>query len=198
MTQMWHQRAAPYGFKGSAAFPISVGGKVWGAFTVYSTAVGGFGDEEVRLLKEGAQNIGFALDNIELGLQKRETEKALAESEQRYHSLVELSPDAILIFREEGKINYVNAAGLRLFGASSPNDLIGKQMLDIVAPGYKEQVSQRLRIESRRLQAVPVVESKAVRLDGTTVDVEVTAGQLSFKQISSAGHLPGYHPAQTD
>ncbi|HXA65120.1 MAG TPA: PAS domain-containing protein [Bryobacteraceae bacterium] len=61
----------------------------------------------------------------------RQTEKALRESEERYQRLVELSPNGILVY-QLGKIVDMNAAGARLFGASSSIELIGKLLIDFV------------------------------------------------------------------
>src|SRR6266850_5159887 len=52
-------------------------------------------------------------------------EVALRESEERYRRLVELSPEAIIVHSER-KLAYVNPAAQRLWGASSPEELIGK------------------------------------------------------------------------
>ena len=58
---------------------------------------------------------------------------ALQESEDRYRTVVELIPEAIAVHRG-AKVIYVNPAAIRMFGASSPQDLVGKSILDMVHP----------------------------------------------------------------
>ncbi len=67
-------------------------------------------------------------------------EEALRESEERYRRLVELSPEAIIV-HSEGKFVYVNPAAQRLWGAACAEELIGKPVLDVVHPDYRDIVS---------------------------------------------------------
>ena len=57
---------------------------------------------------------------------RKQAEQALRESEDRYRKLVEISPDAVILHRD-GKIIYVNPAAVRLAGAGSSDELIGKR-----------------------------------------------------------------------
>ena len=94
----------------------------------------------------------------------------------RYRSLVELSPDAIFI-GEAGRIAFVNAAAVRLFGAAHADDLIGVAVLDLFHPDHHDLI--RARVQGLRTgQPAPLVEQRIVRLDGSVGDVEVTAALL--------------------
>jgi len=97
-------------------------------------------------------------------------EEQLRESEEKYRSLVELSAEATLIHRD-GKIIYTNPAGMRLLGASRPEEVLGKAILDIVHPQARDTIEA---INTRDLQEeeAPLVELLVVRLDGTTIPVE--------------------------
>jgi PAS domain S-box-containing protein len=113
---------------------------------------------------------GVALDMTE----RRRMEAALNESEARYRTLVEHSPDAIFLMSGD-QITFVNGAGVRMLGAEGPHDIVGKSAFDIVHPGYHELVRDRLRqhAEGRRFSAP--AEQTFVRADGSTVDVDVFA-----------------------
>jgi PAS domain-containing protein len=52
-------------------------------------------------------------------------------SEERYRYLTESSPDAKIVY-SDGKILFTNPVGLRMFGASSPDELIGRDIADLV------------------------------------------------------------------
>jgi len=100
--------------------------------------------------------------------------EALRQSEARYYQLFDLSPDAIVIHRK-GKIIQANAAALKLLGAASRVDLLGKPILDFVHPDFRDQVVDRTRRLIADGEPVPTLEEKYLRLDGTNVDVEVAA-----------------------
>jgi PAS domain S-box-containing protein len=97
-------------------------------------------------------------------------EMQLRESEEKYRSLVELSAEATLIHRD-GKIVYINPAGMRLLGASSPEEVLGTAILDIIHPEARGTIEA---FTSRDLQGeeTPLAELRVVRLDGTTIPVE--------------------------
>ena len=114
-------------------------------------------------------------------LEKRDkTEFALRDSEERYRRLVELSPNAIAV-HHRGKIVYVNNAGARLLGASSPSELVGKLFLEFVHPEHRELVEARLQRARNQENVDPVGEERFVRLDGRAVDAEVTVIPFSHQ-----------------
>ena len=68
---------------------------------------------------------------------KKQTERSLAESEERYRSLVELSPEAIIV-HSEGKLVYVNPAGARQMGVERPEQLLGLPVMDMLPPETRQ------------------------------------------------------------
>jgi len=109
-----------------------------------------------------------------------ETEKSLKESEARYRRLVELSPNAIIVICD-GKIVFINPAGIRLLGANSDVQVVGKLVMDFVHPDYREYAQKRLKKITQENIIAPLAEAKFIRLDGSGVDVEVTGSLLSFQ-----------------
>jgi PAS domain S-box-containing protein len=107
---------------------------------------------------------------------RRLTEEALRHSEDRYRSLVELSPDAVFVNRNN-RIVFVNQAAVRLFGASSTVELVGKDPFDLRLPEYHAIFRAR---NERCLngEAMPLIEGKILRLDGSIVDVEESAARF--------------------
>jgi len=101
----------------------------------------------------------------------KQVEDELRESEARYRALAESSPLAIFVNRND-QVILANPACVRLFGASSSEELIGREALELFDPDSRALVRERIRVDS---ETVPLVEVRIVRLDGTTVDVEATA-----------------------
>jgi PAS domain S-box-containing protein len=112
--------------------------------------------------------------------EKRELEDKIRQSEERYRRLVELSPDTIAI-HSEGKVVFMNTAGAKLLGAATPDELIGKPVMDFLHPDYWEIVKERIRQIREEGRGTPLIEEKFVRLDGTVVDVEVAAIPFTYQ-----------------
>jgi PAS domain S-box-containing protein len=105
--------------------------------------------------------------------------RALHELERRHHRLVELCPDAILV-HSEGKYVYANPAAARLFGARSPEDVIGMNVLDLVAPSFRSLKNQRIQ-QAYADGMTPLQETRFVRFDGLEIQVESTGARVEFR-----------------
>lgn len=107
-------------------------------------------------------------------------EAALRESEERYRRLVELSPEAIVV-HSEGKFVYVNPAAQKLWGAASPEELIGRRVLDVVHPVSRDMVVRRIREVEELGSPTELNEQKHLKLNGDVIDVEVTGIPFVFR-----------------
>lgn len=77
--------------------------------------------------------------------QRQQAEEALKYTHDPSHLLAELMAEAILVIGEDNRIAYVNAAGIRLLGATSPEQLIGSPLAAILPPDRQEAARQRLQ-----------------------------------------------------
>ena len=102
--------------------------------------------------------------------------KVESEPRDRYRRLVELSPDGILI-SQDNRLVFLNPAALRLFGASSPEQVLGRSPFDVFHPESHALIRERIR-QMMAGQSVPPAEEKIVRLDGVVTDVEVNSTRL--------------------
>jgi len=110
----------------------------------------------------------------------RAAEEELAFSEAKYRAIVDHTPNAVVLYNGEG-ILYANPSALRLLRAADQKDVVGKSALLFVHPDSQEIVKERMRHQLQTMQPADVVEEKFVRVDGTTVDVEVAAVPILFK-----------------
>jgi PAS domain S-box-containing protein len=165
------------GYRCCAAFPLTRDGRSTGVLVVYGNQAGYFDTEELQLLNALAGSLSFAAEWQQRERRRLEAEAALRESEQRYRAIVEVSPDAILLYRND-VVTYVNAAGLKLLRASGPGEVIGRKPLDLFVPEFHEIVSQRFKRLREKPGIEPLIEKKIVALDGTIVEVETAAASF--------------------
>jgi PAS domain S-box-containing protein len=72
---------------------------------------------------------------IQRAIEKRNTEEALRENEERFRSLVESAPDGIVISDEIGIITMWNNSAQNMFGFSS-GEIIGKPLTALMPEEY--------------------------------------------------------------
>jgi two-component system cell cycle sensor histidine kinase/response regulator CckA len=110
---------------------------------------------------------------------RKQAETALRQSEERYRSLVELSPDAIVV-HARGEIVFVNMAAVKLFGAMIRGDLLGQAIIDRIHPDYHDAVQERIRMVQSGGAVYPL-EEKILRLNGEVVEVEAVGGPIMYQ-----------------
>jgi PAS domain S-box-containing protein len=110
--------------------------------------------------------------------ERTKADPILRESAERYLQLIEVAPDAIFV-HSDWRIVLANPAMVQLFGAKGAEQLIGREVLDLIAPGSRELVRLRIQQLYDTPQSVPLAEVEYARLDGTQFSAEATA--VSFR-----------------
>lgn len=148
------------------AVPIRQAGKPVGVLSVFAGDHGHFDDELARLYEELANDLSFAREKLG-------NEAAMRESEMRYRTLVDASPDGIRVM-QGGRVVLVNPSYQRLVGAPSIASLHGRDSASNLAPKWLEIALSRMHQVLDSGHAVVPMEQEMVRDDGALVPVEVT------------------------
>ncbi len=123
----------------------------------------------------------YSTNKIEL----ERVQQELNESEERFRMLVEQLPDNILIHDLEGKILFTNASRVEVFGASSPDEIIGKNAMAFVHPDsldlVQKTIAEALEDFKNGRFSVKSIEHKLVRLDGSEFYGEATGVPFFYK-----------------
>jgi PAS domain S-box-containing protein len=167
-----------YGFASLAVVPICYRDKVIGAIHLADKQENKTSAQTVEFIENMAVLIGEAVHRFDI-----ETE--FRESEERYRQLVELSPEGIGVERDD-KIVFLNTAAVKMLGAKSSAELIGKSIFDFVHPDYRKRTHRQLEFLRRKQKSLPLRENKFVCLDGTIMDVEVAATPLVYEKGMAA------------
>jgi len=134
-----------------------------------------------KVALEAQQRLVENLQSSESILEERieERTRALKESEERYRTLVEWTPEPLAVHRD-GKVIYVNPAAINRIGAKSAQDLVGKPVLDWIHPDFHQFVLERAKNVAEFGIREPIFEEKFIKADGTVIDVEVQSTEIVF------------------
>jgi PAS domain S-box-containing protein len=112
--------------------------------------------------------------------ERKRVEAELRESEERDRKLVDLSPMAIFI-ETDGKVAFANQTALKMFGAASPEQLLGKPFLELTHPAYRELIVARMRSVSQAQAGLPPIEAKFLKLDGSIIETESISAPIEYR-----------------
>lgn len=120
--------------------------------------------------------------------ERREAEMRLRESEERYRSLVEASPDGIVVTDLEGRITTANRSTVEILGCSGMEEVLGHNVLEFIT------IEDHARaVESMRTPVGEEVfrreEYILVRKDGTRRWAEISASLLRDAQDRPTGFI---------
>ena len=102
--------------------------------------------------------------------ERKRAEEALKESEERYRTILDASPNLIVIHKD-GIITYINQSGCDLYGGQHPEEFLGRDVLAFLHPDFRELGLQRLR-KTKQGYANPAADIKIIRQDGQTAHVQ--------------------------
>lgn len=131
-----------------------------------------WGRTAVTAVRNSAGAVEYFIAMVEDITESKMAEQVLQDSENRYRSLFMHSPDAVFAALD-GEVSLVNQACLSLFGAQKDEDIVGKPILDLVAPEFRALAAKRRDILDAEGRPLPLAEMQVLRMDGKPVDVEV-------------------------
>jgi PAS domain S-box-containing protein len=111
--------------------------------------------------------------------ERKQAEKALAESEKKYRTLVDSASEAILV-AQDGMLKFVNHKTEDLAGYSEP-ELLAKPFPDFIYPDDRQMVVENY---TKRIKGVPVLPQYEFRLlckDGSARWVEINSVLIDWK-----------------
>ena len=156
--------------------------------------ISGLDDEKLAIeaVRRGAQDylIKGEVSNelliraLRYAIERKRSELALRDQEERFRSVTETAADAIVTADSHGKIQYWNQAAESLFGYSS-DEILGKPLHLIIPERHFEalaQIFKRAKTGRRERALLRNVDVEAVKADGTEVPVEISLSSWDTKE----------------
>lgn len=113
------------------------------------------------------------------GVTGKETQTELIEGYSNYNSLLELSPDAILI-HTQSQIVYANESAIQLFEAKDEGDLLGRSILETFHPAMYDLTIQDIENTSPSERQI-LLEERLISLKKKEIVAEITGGPITYK-----------------
>ena len=111
---------------------------------------------------------------------RRKMEDALRESESRLRAILDNSRDAIAVSKE-GFLTFVNPAYVSLFGYESADELIGKPIIDVIAPQSRDFVAEIIKKHAAGGSPPSFYVETALKKDGSSFPAEVAVSSYAVK-----------------
>jgi len=172
----WREAYRKAGLGCAASFPLRLHGKILGTFTVAFAEPNYYDDTLMSLFSKVADNISLFLERRNWEKERVLAQRAIERGEERYRTLVDLLPDSVQVY-ESGVLKFINRSGAAMYGASTPEALLGikfSALLDPIARSIAKQRLEDLSIEERN---APIVYPTK-RLDGTVFYLEISSSRF--------------------
>ena len=107
--------------------------------------------------------------------ERKQAEEILRESEERYQSILNASPDGITLVDLEGRMLMVSPAALAMCGCEREEELLGRPVTDLIVSEDRGRAAANLVLLLQGTIPGPNAY-RALRPDGSTFDLEVSDG----------------------
>jgi PAS domain S-box-containing protein len=133
--------------------------------------------------------------------ERKKAERDLRESEERFRTIVDTTPECVTVVSPNGTLLYMNSSGLKMIGADRAETVVGKDVYALIAPEDRDAVRDfnertcRGERGSLEFDIIPLnggrrhMETHAAPLlnnDGTVVQLAVTRDVTERKLVEEA------------
>ncbi len=135
--------------------------------------------ETSPLINENGDYIGAIAGIIDI-TGRKQAEKKLYESEERYRQLIDLSPYSIIVHKE-GIIIFVNSSAIKNWGKGRDIGFIGRPVYDFIQKEFHLLMKQRIKQLSTG-EVLPPVKITGHDIKGNQAYIEVISRSIIFDE----------------
>ncbi len=166
------------GIQSAGLFPIWSDTQMAGFLTITSTSQKAFEDKYINLFNELSKDVGYGLANLRSEHSRLDAEEALRESEGRYRSLIDMSPDAIVVLDKENQVIFANPAGHVLFATTNRAEILHRPFEAFLEEEIETFKQVPLFTPDEPTQSFSSIIMR--RLNGTLFEADITSRPVSY------------------
>ncbi len=125
-------------------------------------------------------NLAGAIETVRDVTEQKKAEEALRESEELFRTLVDSMVDAALIIDWSGTVLFANRAAIQLVGLTSPEEGVGRSVMEFLAPESRGAVARDLDLVSQDRGGF-LAEYRILTFDGRIRWVESLGTKIRFR-----------------
>ncbi|MFA5932251.1 MAG: PAS domain S-box protein [Candidatus Paceibacterota bacterium] len=122
----WRKNALKYGYQSSIALPLINNKKAFGMIAIYSNKIDSFNIEEVKILKELADDLAFGINTY-----------GIREDVSKFKKAVQTSGEVMYITNTDGVISYINSEFTKTYGYTYA-EIVGKVTPRVLKSGLRK------------------------------------------------------------
>ena len=194
------QMCERFGVRASLATPLWLEGEVQGVLMVIDREPRHYGARELALIEALAREAAFALQAQRLRAAQARAEAERREQAEQVRLLLDATEEGIYGVDREGRCTFINQAALRMLGYGRPEDLLGRNLHELIhhtrpdgTPYPKEHC--RVRLSTLAGETAHADDELHWRADGTSFPVEywsrpivrqgeITGAVVSFMDVT--------------
>lgn len=151
----WKTLGAKRGIFSFIVLPIKKSGIIIGTYSLFSTELNFFDQEEITLLQEVANDISFAMDVLDKVKEHKKAEEKIIENEKRFRALIEKGTDMIALSNVDGKMFYSSPSITLVLGYSA-HELVDLRIQEKIHPddlaGFVAKRTKAIQIRDSTFQ----------------------------------------------
>jgi diguanylate cyclase (GGDEF)-like protein/PAS domain S-box-containing protein len=123
--------ATEAGLKAGLGIPVMAGGEFIAVLEFFVSEPRKEDEHLIGVVSSVATQLGSMI-------QRKRAEQALRRSENQLRAIIDAEPECVKVVRADGTLVQMNAAGLAMIEAGRPEQVIGKSIMQLMAPEYRE------------------------------------------------------------
>jgi PAS domain S-box-containing protein len=163
--------------------PLVADGKVGGLLGL-ANKPGGFSSNDAKITTAFGEMAAIALINSKALEERKRSEAALRESEERFRCITASAQNAIIMMNSQGNISYWNEAAEKVFGYTK-KEILGKELHEVLVPKKDiksfAQGFQKFQQTGKGAAIGKTHEFTALKKDGTEFPIEISLSAAKLR-----------------